>query len=123
MKITIASGKGGTGKTTFAVNLAYSLAAHGLKARLLDCDVEEPNDHLFIRPVFRERENVSVMKPEFNKRLCIGCGQCAESCNYNAIAVVKNKVLIFNELCHSCGVCSYVCPTTAIMEKPVSLYT
>lgn len=117
MVITIASGKGGTGKTTFAVNLAYALAQRGERVRLLDCDVEEPNDHLFVHPVFTKEESVNVPKPLWDPDKCIGCGKCAGGCNYNAIAVVKGKVLIFNELCHSCGVCSYVCPQGALTEK------
>lgn len=121
MNIAIASGKGGTGKTTFSVNLAYALADSGHSVRLLDCDVEEPNDHLFVQPPFTEEEPVKVMKPEWDEALCTGCGECAAACHYNAIAIIKNKVLIFNELCHSCGVCSYVCPTKALKEKPVEI--
>lgn len=117
MKIVIASGKGGTGKTTFAVNLAYALAQRDEKVRLLDCDVEEPNDHLFVKPEFTESRDVTVFKPVLDAGKCNGCGKCAEECNYNAIAVVKDKVLIFNELCHSCGVCSYVCPQNALTER------
>ncbi|MBN1675191.1 MAG: P-loop NTPase [Kiritimatiellae bacterium] len=117
MVIAIASGKGGTGKTTFAVNLAYALAERGDPVRLLDCDVEEPNDHLFVRPAFTREHSVAVPKPVWDKRTCTGCGKCAEACNYNAIAVVKGHVLIFNELCHSCGVCSYVCPEGALREE------
>jgi len=117
MIITVASGKGGTGKTTFAVNLAYALAGRGENVRLLDCDVEEPNDHLFFNPDFTEETPVTVPKPVWDADKCSGCGKCAEACNYNAIAVVKGKVLIFNELCHSCGVCSYVCPENALSEK------
>ena len=100
MIITVASGKGGTGKTTFAVNLSYALAQRGENARLLDCDVEEPNDHLFVKPDFTEETDVSVLKPVWQEEKCTGCGKCAEACNYNAIAVVKGKALIFNELCH-----------------------
>lgn len=118
MRIVIASGKGGTGKTTFAVNLAYALAGRGDRVRLLDCDVEEPNDHLFVRPESTDETTVEVMKPVWDEKKCTACGKCAEACNYNAIAVVKDKVLIFNELCHSCGVCSYVCPENAIHEEP-----
>ena len=121
MNIVVASGKGGTGKTTFSVNLAYALAKAGDNVRLLDCDVEEPNDHLFVRPEFTAEEPVDVMKPVWDEAKCIGCGKCAEACNYNAIAVVKRKVLIFGELCHSCGVCSYVCPEDALREEPVSI--
>ena len=121
MKITVASGKGGTGKTTFAVNLAYTLAKRGEEVRLLDCDVEEPNDHLFVKPDFSEESDVTVPKPVWDEEKCTGCGKCAEACNYNAIAVIKEKVLIFNELCHSCGACTYVCPEAALCETPVSI--
>jgi len=117
MVITIASGKGGTGKTTLAVNLAFSLAGRGEKVRLLDCDVEEPNDHLFLRRDFTEEKPVMVPKPVWDEEKCTACGKCAEICNYNAIAVVCEKVLIFNELCHSCGACAYICPEGAISEK------
>ena len=121
MIITVASGKGGTGKTTFAVNLAYALSSTDNPVRLLDCDVEEPNDHLFVKPDFSEESDVTVLKPVWDEEKCTGCGKCAEACNYNAIAVVKGKALIFNELCHSCGACSYVCPENALREEPVSI--
>jgi MinD superfamily P-loop ATPase len=121
MRITVASGKGGTGKTTFAVNLAYALAGRGEAVRLLDCDVEEPNDHLFVRPELTASEPVERLKPVWNEAACEGCGDCAAACHYNAIALVKGKVLVFNELCHSCGVCSYVCPNDAFSERPVSV--
>jgi len=121
MILTVASGKGGTGKTTFAVNLAYVLANRGKEVRLLDCDVEEPNDHLFVKANFTEEEDVTVLKPVWAEEKCTGCGQCADACNYNAIAVVKGKVLIFNELCHSCGACTYVCPEDALHEEQVCI--
>jgi MinD superfamily P-loop ATPase len=123
MKVTVASGKGGTGKTTFAVNLAYSLTAKGEKVRLLDCDVEEPDDHLFVKPEFSDSIPVNVQKPVLITEKCTGCGRCGEACNYNAIAVINGQVLIFNELCHSCGVCSYVCPEGALQEEPYSIGT
>jgi MinD superfamily P-loop ATPase len=121
MIITIASGKGGTGKTTFSVNLAYALSQTGQEVRLLDCDVEEPNDHLFVNPTFTQEEPVHVLKPVWEQDKCNGCGKCAAACNYNAIAVVKGKVLIFNELCHSCGACAYVCPEKSISETEVQI--
>jgi MinD superfamily P-loop ATPase len=121
MNIGIASGKGGTGKTTFSVNLAQAIAERGNTVRLLDCDVEEPDDHLFVQPVFTEEQPVKVMKPRWNEKLCTGCGKCAEACHYNAIVAIKGKVLIFNELCHSCGVCSYICPEQALVEQPVEI--
>lgn len=121
MIVAIASGKGGTGKTTFAVNLAYALAERGAGVRLLDCDVEEPNDHLFVRPDFTVDTPVTVRKPVWDPAPCTACGQCAAACNYNAIAVVKDQVLIFNELCHSCGACAYVCPAHALTEAPASI--
>ncbi len=85
--------------------------------RLLDCDVEEPNDHLFVNPRFSEERAVKVRKPVWDAAKCTGCGKCAEACHYNAIAVVKKKVILFNELCHSCGVCAYVCPEGALSER------
>ena len=121
MVIAIASGKGGTGKTTFAVNLAQALAEAGETVRLLDCDVEEPNDHLFVKPEFTEETEVTVPKPVWHEDRCTGCGQCAEACNYNALVVVKGKVLLFNQLCHSCGVCAHICPEGAFTEREVAI--
>ncbi len=121
MILTVASGKGGTGKTTFAVNLAYALARRGENVRLLDCDVEEPNDHLFVKPDFALESDVTVLKPVWDQEKCTGCGRCTEACNYNAIALVKGKVLIFSELCRSCGACTYVCPEEALREESVTV--
>ncbi|MEN7973759.1 MAG: P-loop NTPase, partial [Verrucomicrobiota bacterium] len=121
MKITIASGKGGTGKTTFSTNLAWTLAQAGQNIQLMDADVEEPNAHLFLNPDFEETQPVHVKKPVWNEELCTSCGACAEACTYNALAVVNGKVLVFNELCHACGVCSHVCPSGAIKEEPFEM--
>jgi len=118
MIITVASGKGGTGKTTVAVSLALSLAesVNPTKPLFLDCDVEEPNAALFLRPAIRERREVGVMIPEVDLKKCTYCGRCAEVCQYHAIAVVGEKVLVFPELCHGCGSCTLNCPTGAIQE-------
>ncbi len=113
MIISIASGKGGTGKTTVATNLALSL---GKGTRLLDCDVEEPNAHLFLYPEITETEDVSTFVPVINDELCTACKKCAEICRFRALAVVKNTVLVFPELCHSCGGCVEVCPEGAVSE-------
>ena len=118
MIITVASGKGGTGKTTVAVSLALSLAESANPAHplFLDCDVEEPNAALFLRPTIQERREVGQMIPEVDLEKCTYCGRCAEVCQYHAIAVVGEKVLVFPELCHGCGSCSLNCPTGAIHE-------
>jgi len=114
--ISVASGKGGTGKTLVATSLALSLAATG-KVRLLDCDVEEPNDHIFLKPTITRSEPVTIPVPRVDEGKCNYCGKCAEVCAYNAIAVIKEKVLVFPELCHGCGACSYLCPEDAIAEE------
>jgi len=116
MIVTIASGKGGTGKTTVAVNLALSLSADSVPPLFLDCDVEEPNAALFLKPVIEERREVGQMIPEVDLEKCTYCGRCAEVCQYSAIAVVAQKVLVFPELCHGCGSCTLNCPTGAIHE-------
>lgn len=113
MIISIASGKGGTGKTTVATNLAVSL---GKGVQLLDCDVEEPNSHLFIKPVFEKTEVVNTAVPEVDEDKCNLCGKCGEICQFKAIVVIGNTVLPFPELCHSCGGCMAVCPVNAIRE-------
>ena len=112
MIISIASGKGGTGKTTVATNLAFSLG----KAHILDCDVEEPNSHIFIKPEITSKEPVYIPVPEIDKSKCDFCGKCAEVCAFKAIAVLKTDVLVFPELCHGCGACEYFCPQKAIKE-------
>ncbi len=112
MIISVASGKGGTGKTTVAVNLALSLS----NVQLLDCDVEEPNAHIFLKPHIKNRAPVFIPVPEVDKNKCNFCGRCQEVCAYNAIAVLKTDILVFRELCHGCGACSYLCPQKAIKE-------
>ena len=117
MLISIASGKGGTGKTLVATSLVLALGEKH-KAQILDCDVEEPNDHVFMKPVLDAREISSIPVPVIDEQKCTHCGKCAEVCAYNALAVLKDKVLTFHELCHGCGACSYLCPEQAIREEP-----
>ena len=121
MKIAIASGKGGTGKTTIATNLAYSIAQMGKVVQYLDCDVEEPNGHIFLKPGIRETLNATIGVPEVDTKLCNGCGKCGKLCQYSAIICLKDTVMTFEQLCHSCGGCMLVCPTGAISEnrKPI----
>lgn len=116
MKIAIASGKGGTGKSTVSTNLAYLLSQSYEKVCLLDCDVEEPNCHIFLKPDFNLSEPVYVPIPQVDVEACIKCGKCAEVCQYNALAFIKDKVILFPELCHGCGSCGLICPVGAISE-------
>lgn len=115
MIISVASGKGGTGKTTVAVNLALALRPDH-PVQFLDCDVEEPNAHFFLKPRIEESREVFTPIPEIDDSLCTYCGKCAEVCAYNALAVVKGAVLVFSELCHGCGACRLLCPEKAIRE-------
>lgn len=117
MKIAIASGKGGTGKTTIATNLACSIARMGQTAQYLDCDVEEPNGHIFLKPDIEEIRNVTISVPEVDTELCDGCGKCGRLCQYSAIICLKDTVMTFEQLCHSCGGCMAVCPQSAIKVK------
>jgi len=116
MIISVASGKGGTGKTLVATSLTLSLKDID-KVQILDCDVEEPNDHVFLKPLINRSEAVSIPVPKVDEAKCTYCGKCAEVCVYNAMAVFKEKVLIFLELCHGCGACGYLCPEKAISEE------
>jgi MinD superfamily P-loop ATPase len=113
--ISVASGKGGTGKTTIAVNLALALQPDH-PVQFLDCDVEEPNAHFFLKPQIEESREVFTPSPEIDDSRCTYCGKCAEVCAYNALAVLKDAVLVFSELCHGCGACSLLCPEKAIRE-------
>jgi len=113
MIISIASGKGGTGKTTVATNMAVSV---GSDVQVLDCDVEEPNAHLFLHPIIEEIQTMTTPVPEVDMEKCNLCGKCGEICQFKAIVVIGETVLPFHELCHSCGGCMEVCPTKAITE-------
>ncbi|MBU0947100.1 MAG: ATP-binding protein [Proteobacteria bacterium] len=120
MIISVASGKGGTGKTTVSTNMALAL---GEKLTFLDCDVEEPNGHLFLKPKIEQVERVSIAVPLVDEAKCTFCKKCSDICRFNAIVVVGSSVLVFKDLCHSCGGCMVVCPENAISETGRELGT
>ena len=117
LRIAVASGKGGTGKTLVALNLALSIEAD----QVLDCDVEEPNDHIFLKPKNIHSEPVELKVPVIDETKCTYCRKCAEFCQYHALFVAGETAMVFNELCHSCGGCTLICPEKAITEKPRSI--
>jgi MinD superfamily P-loop ATPase len=116
VRVGIASGKGGTGKTTVATNLAWTAVKQGRRVAYLDCDVEEPNGEIFLRPQIAWRRPVTLPVPVVDPVSCDGCGACGEICRFSAIVCVAGKVLVFPRLCHSCGGCQRVCPVDAIGE-------
>lgn len=117
MRIAVASGKGGTGKTT----LSLALAAAASPCVLLDCDVEEPNCHLFVDAAPWRTETVEVMVPKFHPERCDGCGKCVRACRFKALARLGQRVLVFREMCHSCGGCVLACPHAALSEVAVAI--
>ncbi|MDD2190704.1 MAG: ATP-binding protein [Eubacteriales bacterium] len=114
MKIAVLSGKGGTGKTLVSVNLA-SVARQSV---YIDCDVEEPNGHLFFKPKDIKTDNVSVLIPSVDEKACKGCRKCVDFCKFNALAYIKSRLYVFDEICHSCGGCILLCPQNALSETP-----
>ncbi|MCK4489703.1 MAG: ATP-binding protein [Anaerolineales bacterium] len=118
MKIAIASGKGGTGKTTIATAFAQALSKARKSVSLLDCDVEGPNSHIFIQPELDQFEDVNMLIPSVDAEICTGCGKCAEVCQFHAIVVIGGQTLVFPEMCHGCGSCTLICPEEAITEIP-----
>lgn len=114
MNIAVASGKGGTGKTTIAAGLVLTLRDNGYQAAYLDCDVEEPNGHIFLVPQFNQSENIFIEVPEIDRDRCTLCGKCAELCVFNVLLATAEEVVVFPELCHGCGGCRYFCPARAV---------
>jgi len=112
--IGVASGKGGTGKTTISVNLAAAAVAAGRRVHLCDCDVEEPNSHLFLRPSFDVSRPITQDVPVVDQDLCSHCGMCAEICSFHAIASMPDRTVVFPDLCHACHGCRLVCPQEAV---------
>ncbi|NMA00363.1 MAG: 4Fe-4S binding protein, partial [Clostridiaceae bacterium] len=113
MNIAVLSGKGGTGKTLISVNLAAASEA----AVYMDCDVEEPNGHLYFKPDNVTEKEVTVKIPHVDPALCNGCRQCVDFCKFNALAYIRDNLIIFDEICHSCGGCVMLCPEKALSEK------
>ncbi len=118
LRVAVASGKGGTGKTTVATGLALLLAERGIRTTYLDCDVEEPNGRFFLRPEISGTTGVFVTTPVIDTARCTNCGRCCDVCRFNALAHLPDKILIFPELCHACGACALLCPQGAITEEP-----
>lgn len=121
MRIAIASGKGGTGKTTVATNLARLAAVEGCDVAYCDCDVEEPNGHLFLNPTITRQQPITKQLPVVDFARCTFCSRCSKVCRYGAIACVNKQVLIFAELCHSCGGCVLACAADAMRENSKSI--
>jgi len=119
--VAVASGKGGTGKTTVATNLARCLAGAGRKVQYLDCDVEEPNGHVFLKPQSLHKQEVAIEIPSVDLHRCTACGLCGRICQYGAIVCIKEQVLTFEQLCHSCGGCWRLCPVEAITPTPCAI--
>jgi MinD superfamily P-loop ATPase len=113
MKIAVLSGKGGTGKTLVSVNLA----AVAKESIYIDCDVEEPNGHLFFKPKDIKSEKISIKIPYVDEMACKGCRKCGDFCKFNALAYINSKLLVFDEVCHSCGGCVLICPEKALTER------
>ncbi|MBN2537012.1 ATP-binding protein [candidate division WOR-3 bacterium] len=116
MTVAVASGKGGTGKTTVAVSLALVSGS-----QYLDCDVEEPNGHIFLKPDIRRVEPVNKLVPQVDLERCTFCHRCSQACAFHALAVLPKQVLVFPELCHSCGMCEWLCPEGAISERELPI--
>jgi MinD superfamily P-loop ATPase len=116
MRIAVASGKGGTGKTTVAISLSLFMASAGQKVQYLDCDVEEPNGHIFLKPAIDMTRPVLVKVPVVDQDKCTSCGECSAKCQFHALVTIPGSTLVFPELCHGCGLCSIVCPEKAISE-------
>lgn len=112
MNIAVLSGKGGTGKTTVSTNLALMLGAN-----YIDCDVEEPNGFLFLKPKKENEKKVNVDIPVIEEDKCTLCGVCVKACRFNALAKTKTNIMVFDKLCHSCGACGIVCPTGALQYQ------
>jgi MinD superfamily P-loop ATPase len=123
MIISVASGKGGTGKTTIAVSMAHYLNKKGTPVSILDCDVEEPNVNLFLKSEIKVHETVYIPIPTLNEKKCNSCGKCEDICRFNAVVLIKGRPMIFNDICHSCGGCKLVCPTGALTEESKEIGT
>lgn len=116
MEIVVLSGKGGTGKTTVATNLSKIL-----NIPYIDCDVEEPNGYIFLKPDNINQIDVKILNPIIDKDKCVLCGRCVSACQFNALGMTLSSVILFEELCHGCGVCKLVCPFDAIKEEGRSI--
>ncbi len=123
MKIAIASGKGGTGKTFLATNLFYTLLETNEQVSLLDCDVEEPNSKLFVNPEVEKKEIIYAKVPVIDQSKCTGCRECSDNCQFNALITVKSKTYVYDDMCHSCGLCMRICPENAILDKKKKIGT
>ncbi len=125
MRIVVASGKGGTGKTTVAVNLAWTIKSLGHRVSFVDCDVEEPNAHYFLQTEWTSEQPQTVPVPQIDSQACLGesCQKCAQECRFKALIWMVDSILVFPELCHSCGLCEYICPAGAISETTRTIGT
>jgi MinD superfamily P-loop ATPase len=123
MIIAVASGKGGTGKTTVATGMTLALQDISSEVAFIDCDVEEPNGHIFLCPELNECEDVYIEVPEIDRQKCTRCGKCADLCAFNALLVTSDEVMVFPEFCHGCGGCRYFCPVEAVTMVPRKIGT